>query len=167
MSRRSIGEGEQFGGQERFLDRQFGGLFTSWSEIDLYPRQLGTARFVEPSRSADKETEPPGGYVIGLGSMSDFGREELSYGVRQALVDRCMRLYRDPPAGTSSTSRIEVGVSSLLIGVREENGIRIEDSVAGIVEGVLQNEDGVTSVRAEEVRPLRGVNVDFDAHDFY
>ena len=32
--------GEQFGGVERFLDRQFGGLLTSWSEIDLFPRQL-------------------------------------------------------------------------------------------------------------------------------
>jgi error-prone DNA polymerase len=36
-----------------------------------------------------------------------------------------------------------------------------------IVEGVLQNEDGVTSVRVEEVRALGGVSVDFDAHDFY
>ena len=131
-------EGEQFGGVERFLDRQFGGLFTSWSEIDLYPRQLGIARFIEPRRTADKETEPPGGYVIGLGSLADVGREELSFGVRQALVDRCMRLYRDPPPATGPSSHIEVGVSSLLIGVREENGIRIEDSVAGIVEGVLQ-----------------------------
>jgi len=131
-------EGEQFGGTERFLDRQFGGLLASWSEIDLYPRQLGTTRFVEPSRSPDKETEPPGGYVVGLGPMADLGREELSFGVRQALVDRCMRLYRDPPPGYGASSRIEVGVSSLLIGVREENGIRIEDSVAGIVEGVLQ-----------------------------
>ena len=90
-------EGEQFGGVERFLDRQFGGLFTSWSEIDLYPRQLGIARFIDPSRTADKETEPPGAYVIGLGSLADLGRDELTYGVRQAFVDRCMRLYRDPP----------------------------------------------------------------------
>jgi hypothetical protein len=131
-------DGEQFGGVERFLDRQFGGLLSSWSEIDLYPRQLGSTRFIEPSRAADKETEPPGGYVIGLGSVTELGREELTFGVRQALVDRCMGLYRDPPVGLEPTARIEVGVSSLLIGVREENGIRIEDSVAGIVEGVLQ-----------------------------
>jgi hypothetical protein len=131
-------EGEQFGGVERFLDRQFGGLLTSWSEIDLFPRQLGTARFIEPSRTADKETEPPGGYVIGLGPLSDLGREELTFGVRQALVDRCMRLYRDHPPGVDAARMIEVGVSSLLIGVGEENGLRIEDSVAGIVEGVLQ-----------------------------
>jgi error-prone DNA polymerase len=36
-----------------------------------------------------------------------------------------------------------------------------------IVEGVLQNQDGVTSVRAEQVQGMRGVDVDFDAHDFY
>jgi error-prone DNA polymerase len=36
-----------------------------------------------------------------------------------------------------------------------------------IVDGVLQNQDGVTSVRAEQVQRLRGVDVDFDAHDFY
>jgi error-prone DNA polymerase len=36
-----------------------------------------------------------------------------------------------------------------------------------VVEGVLQNQDGVTSVRAEAVQGLRGVDIDFDAHDFY
>ena len=36
-----------------------------------------------------------------------------------------------------------------------------------IVDGVLQNQDGVTSVRAEQVQGMRGVDVDFDAHDFY
>ena len=36
-----------------------------------------------------------------------------------------------------------------------------------IVDGVLQNQDGVISVRAEDVRGMRGVDVDVDAHDFY
>jgi len=36
-----------------------------------------------------------------------------------------------------------------------------------IVDGVLQSQDGVTSIRAEQVQGLRGVDVDFDAHDFY
>jgi error-prone DNA polymerase len=36
-----------------------------------------------------------------------------------------------------------------------------------VVDGVLQNQDGVTSVRAEAVQGMRGVDVDFDAHDFY
>jgi error-prone DNA polymerase len=36
-----------------------------------------------------------------------------------------------------------------------------------IVDGVLQSQDGVTSVRAEQVQGLRGVDIDFDAHDFY
>src|SRR6184192_2898593 len=36
-----------------------------------------------------------------------------------------------------------------------------------IVDGVLQNQDGVTSVRAEQVQGMRGVDIDFDAHNFY
>jgi hypothetical protein len=36
-----------------------------------------------------------------------------------------------------------------------------------IVDGILQNQEGVTSIRAETVQSLRGVDVDFDAHDFY
>jgi error-prone DNA polymerase len=36
-----------------------------------------------------------------------------------------------------------------------------------IVDGVLQSQDGVTSIRAEQVHGLRGVDIDFDAHDFY
>jgi error-prone DNA polymerase len=36
-----------------------------------------------------------------------------------------------------------------------------------IVDGVLQNQDGVTSVRAEQIQGMRGVEIDFDAHDFY
>jgi len=36
-----------------------------------------------------------------------------------------------------------------------------------MVDGVLQNQDGVTSVRAEAVHGMRGLDVDFDAHDFY
>ena len=36
-----------------------------------------------------------------------------------------------------------------------------------LVDGVLQNQDGVTSVRAEKVQGLKGVDVNFDAHDFY
>jgi error-prone DNA polymerase len=36
-----------------------------------------------------------------------------------------------------------------------------------IVDGVLQNQEGVTSIRAERIRPLGGPALAFDAHDFY
>ena len=36
-----------------------------------------------------------------------------------------------------------------------------------IVDGVLQSQDGVTSIRAEQVQGMKGVSIDFDAHDFY
>jgi error-prone DNA polymerase len=36
-----------------------------------------------------------------------------------------------------------------------------------IVDGMLQRQDGVTSVRAEQVQAMKAVDVAFDAHDFY
>jgi len=36
-----------------------------------------------------------------------------------------------------------------------------------LVDGILQNQDGVTSVRAEVVQGLPGPSLEFDAHDFY
>ena len=36
-----------------------------------------------------------------------------------------------------------------------------------LVDGMLQSQDGVISVRADSVQRLHGVDVDFDAHDFY
>jgi hypothetical protein len=46
----------------------------------------------------------------------------------------------------------------------------ITDEPFLLVDGVLQNQDGVTSVRAERITGLHagGVqDVEFDAHDFY
>src|SRR5438094_1149567 len=36
-----------------------------------------------------------------------------------------------------------------------------------IIDGVLQHQDGVIAIRAEQVQGMRGLDVDFDAHDFY
>jgi error-prone DNA polymerase len=36
-----------------------------------------------------------------------------------------------------------------------------------IVDGVLQSQDGVTSIRAEQVHGMTGVDINFNAHDFY
>ena len=36
-----------------------------------------------------------------------------------------------------------------------------------VVDGVLQNQDGVMLVRAERISGMRGIDVEFDAHDFY
>ncbi len=127
---------EQMGGQEAFIDRQFAGMLTSWSEVSLFPTEVGTSRFIEPT--PDAETEPPGCYVIGLGSVVDLQREDLTLSVRQALVDRCTRLYREHDTGAAANALIEVGVSSSLMGVRSDRGLRVEDSIAGVVEGVLQ-----------------------------
>jgi error-prone DNA polymerase len=63
----------------------------------------------------------------------------------------------------------ETGVANII--VRPDLFARDRLVVVGepflMVDGILQNLDGVTSVRAEQLQGLRGVDVDFDAHDFY
>jgi error-prone DNA polymerase len=63
----------------------------------------------------------------------------------------------------------ETGIANIIVRpdlFGRDRAVVIEEPFL-LVEGVLQNQDGVTSVRAEIVLGLGGVTVDFDAHDFY
>ena len=63
----------------------------------------------------------------------------------------------------------ETGIANII--VRPDLFIRdrliIVEEPFLLVDGVLQHQDGVTSVRVEQVQGLRGLQIDFDAHDFY
>jgi error-prone DNA polymerase len=63
----------------------------------------------------------------------------------------------------------ETGIANIIVrpDLFARDRLVIIESPFLIVDGVLQNQDGVTSVRAERVHGLKGVDVDFDAHDFY
>jgi error-prone DNA polymerase len=63
----------------------------------------------------------------------------------------------------------ETGIANIIVhpDLFARDRLTIVEEPFLIVDGVLQNQDGVTSVRAEEVHGMRGVDVDFDAHDFY
>ncbi len=143
---------EPLSGIERFIDRQFGGLLSTWIELDRYPTALGTSRFVPPAVGDAQPTEPPGCYVVGLGRSIDFGRAELAHAVRNCLVDRCLALYAlgERTPGTN----IRLGVSSTLMGVGAEEGLRVEDSVAGIVDGVLRANDDLAQYEASRSVPV-------------
>ncbi len=63
----------------------------------------------------------------------------------------------------------ETGIANIIVRpdlFAEDRAVIIEEPFL-LVEGVLQNQEGVTSIRAEAVQGLGGVSVDFDAHDFY
>lgn len=158
-------EGEALSGAERFLDRQLDGRLTSWNEVDRYPAALGTSIFIGTTDDS-RPTRPPGAHIVGLGPTVELGRNELAFAVRQALVDRCLRLYCEPGSPGERTAggeadpeeRILVGVSSILLGVRHDDAMRIEDSVAGIVEGVLAANRLLAryeSTRPDPGRPVR------------
>jgi error-prone DNA polymerase len=63
----------------------------------------------------------------------------------------------------------ETGIANIIVrpDLFARDRLVIVDEPFLIVDGVLQNQDGVTSVRAEHVQGMPGIDVDFDAHDFY
>jgi hypothetical protein len=128
---------EEMSGAERFLDRQFGQLLSSWQDLGHYPGPLGSSVFVEPGRDVAAACEPVGAYLVGLGSSLTLGPRQLRSAVYRALVDRCLRPYRpaggEPAEGPTDTL---IGVSTALLGVRDDEGLRIEDAVTAILEGV-------------------------------
>jgi len=132
---------EEMSGAERFLDGQFAELLNGWRDMGRYPGALGTSVFVAPGVDVDNGCRPIGAYLVGLGTALTLNRRRLEFAVRQALIDRCVRLY--PPVSTgrvgphAAPNRIRVGVASALLGVRDDESLRVEDAVAGILEGVL------------------------------
>ncbi len=63
----------------------------------------------------------------------------------------------------------ETGIANIIVrpDLFAHDRLSIVEEPFLLVAGVLQNQDGVTSIRAEQIAGLRGVDVDFDAHDFY
>jgi len=67
----------------------------------------------------------------------------------------------------------ETGVANIIVrpDLFARDRLTIIEEPFLLVDGVLQNQDGVTSVRAEQVLGLRGGiagnDLEFDAHDFY
>lgn len=133
---------EEMSGAERFLDDQFAQLLSGWRDLGRYPGRLGTSVFVEPEVDVDRGCRPIGAYLIGLGSALELTRTQLAFAVRRALIDRCVRLY--PPVSTergdtdAAPNQKRVGVSTALLGVRDDESLRVEDAVAGILEGVRE-----------------------------
>ena len=150
---------EEMSGAERFLDGQFAELLSGWRDMGRYPGALGTSVFVAPGVDVDNGCRPIGAYLVGLGTALTLNRRQLEFAVRQALVDRCVRLY--PPVSTgrlgphAAPNRIRVGVASALLGVRDDESLRVEDAVAGILEGVLH-----TNRTLERFERERGMDSD-------
>jgi error-prone DNA polymerase len=63
----------------------------------------------------------------------------------------------------------ETGVANIIVrpDLYTRDRLIIVEEPFLLVDGLLQNQDGVTSVRAEAVTPLGGPDVEIDTHDFY
>ncbi len=63
----------------------------------------------------------------------------------------------------------ETGIANIIVrpDLFARDRLVIVDEPFLLVDGVVQNQDGVTAVRAEDISGLPGTGVDFEAHDFY
>ncbi|HUP40519.1 MAG TPA: error-prone DNA polymerase [Vicinamibacterales bacterium] len=63
----------------------------------------------------------------------------------------------------------ETGISNIIVrpDLFDRERFKILDEPFLLVDGILQNQEGVTSVKAERVHALGGVAVDIDSHDFH
>jgi error-prone DNA polymerase len=63
----------------------------------------------------------------------------------------------------------ETGIANIIVrpDLFAQDRLTVIEEPFLIIDGILQTQDGVTSVRAEQVYGLRGLDIDFDAHDFY
>ena len=144
-------EDETLSGAERFLDRQLNGLLSSSFDAGFYPGELGgKSLFLRPHPVVTERTSPPGAYIIGLGRSVDLTRSRVRHAVGQALIDRCLQLATYPADHPDGELR-EVGVSSTLLGVRNADGLSVTESVCGIVEGVLDANQGLVRYEAARV----------------
>jgi error-prone DNA polymerase len=126
------------------------------------------------------------GLTIGKHPMS-FRRQELSLrgvlramdlpGVRGGRRVRAagMVITRQRP-GTAKgfvflTLEDETGIANIIIrpDLYDSERLAVVESPFLLIEGILQNQDGVTSIKAEQVLRLEGFGSDeaFDSHDFH
>jgi error-prone DNA polymerase len=124
------------------------------------------------------------GLTIGRHPMALRREEMATRGVLRACDLRAARQGRRVRVGGMVITRQRPGTAKgfVFLTLEDETGVAniivrpdlfardrlvIVEEPFLIVDGVLQNQDGVTSVRADAVQAMRGVDVDFDAHDFY
>ena len=63
----------------------------------------------------------------------------------------------------------ETGIANIIVrpDLFARDRLIIVDEQFLLIDGVLQHQDGVVSVRAEAVQGMKSPAIDFDAHDFY
>jgi len=105
----------------------------------------------------------------GVLRASDLGQVRQARRVRVAG----MVITRQRP-GTAKgfvflTIEDETGIANVIVrpDLFARDRLTIIEEPFLIIDGVLQHQEGVISVRAERVQGMRGVDIDFDAHDFY
>ena len=127
---------------EKVLDEQLGGRLSNRFHMDLYPGRDGTSAVIEAPGC-----RPPGALVIGLGEVGMITAEKVRTGVAAAAIGQALAELEatDHPV----EDPISVGITSLLIGTYGGNALSVRNSVAAIIDGIV---DANRTLRSSDLR---------------
>ena len=116
---------------EKVLDEQLGGRLTDRFSMDRYPGPDGTNIVVEASGS-----KPTGALIIGLGVVGEISAQKVRNGVASVAIDHA--LYVKEKQGAAPDEPLSIGISSVLLGTYGGNALSVRNSIAAILDGVVQ-----------------------------
>jgi hypothetical protein len=116
---------------EKVLDEQLGGGLSARFKIDRYPGPDGTSLVLEVEGA-----KPPGALVIGLGEVGRITAEKVRAGMTGVALD--LALARKQTTGRTVDELVSVGISSVLLGTYGGNALSVRNSIAAILDGIVQ-----------------------------
>jgi hypothetical protein len=127
----------------------------------LYAEELGDSEAFDNRRETGGTDFPRDALVIGLGAPGELTRTLLTDTVTAALVRRALGVADGTPTDEVHTLQ----VSPMLIGTRGTTPLRVDISVAAIVDAVLAANSRLLELRTRDGRPLLA-RVRYDAIEF-
>ena len=153
--------GAEVTGAEASLDARLQGRLSRRHVARLYPEELGDAEAFDNRRENGGTDFPRSALVIGLGRPGELTRTRLTDSVTEALLHHAV----DVADGTPTDEVHTLQISPMLIGTRGTTPLRVDISVAAIVDGVLAANSRLLELRTRDRRPLLA-RVRYDAIEF-
>jgi pimeloyl-ACP methyl ester carboxylesterase len=127
-------QGDKIVNAEATLDAQLESRLSRRAALGLYPGAEGTcALILAPNR------HPPGALIVGLGNIGEISMEKVRRGVMDAALRYGVHLAEEARNSSYNETNIpsSTGLAVLLLGTNGGHALRVTDSVAALVLGVL------------------------------
>ena len=142
--------GAEITGAEASLDARLLGRLSRRHLARLYPEELGESELFDNRLEVGGTDFPRRAMVVGLGPPGELTRTRLT----DALAESLLHAALDVADGTPVEEVHQLQVSPMLIGTRGTTPLRVDISVAAIVDAVVAANGRLAELRARDGRRL-------------